>query len=64
MKRNDILMELKKVKPILKDKYGVISLALFGSYSRNEQTENNDIDIMVDLSKNSSANFFDCAFLL
>ena len=42
---------------------GVISLALFGSYSRNEQTENNDIDIMVDLSKTSSANFFDCAFL-
>ncbi len=29
-------------------KYGVSSVGLFGSYSRGEQTENSDIDILID----------------
>ena len=31
------------------DKYGIESLALFGSFARNEQTADSDIDILVKL---------------
>jgi len=41
---------LKVIKPLLREKYGVTELALFGSYSRDEQTPQSDIDIMVDTS--------------
>jgi predicted nucleotidyltransferase len=39
---------LKKHKKILKDKYKVKSIAIFGSYARNEQKETSDIDILID----------------
>ena len=45
--RNDILNTLREIKPILEEKYHLAEIALFGSYARNEQTENSDIDLMV-----------------
>jgi len=39
---------LKDIKPALYEKYGVTELALFGSYSRDGQTPQSDIDILVD----------------
>ena len=45
-----ILQKLKEVKPLLAEKYNLTELALFGSYSRNEQTEESDIDIMVSMA--------------
>ena len=45
--KDDILNKLKDVKPILEEKYYLAELALFGSYARNEQTEDSDIDLMV-----------------
>ena len=45
-----ILQKLKEVKPLLAEKYNLTELALFGSYSRNEQTEESDIDIMVSMT--------------
>ena len=41
-------MLLKKNKTILKDKYGITSLSLFGSTVRGEQTEQSDIDLFVE----------------
>lgn len=40
-------------------KFGVSAIGLFGSYSRNEQTQNSDIDILVDFdgSKETYDNF-------
>lgn len=38
---------MREIKPAL-TRYGVSELALFGSYARNEQKENSDIDILVD----------------
>jgi predicted nucleotidyltransferase len=32
--------------------YGVNQIGLFGSYLRNEATENSDIDLLVDIEKN------------
>ncbi|MEO6814551.1 MAG: nucleotidyltransferase domain-containing protein [Ginsengibacter sp.] len=48
MNKQLILQQLKKVKPVLTEKYGLIVLALFDSYSRSEETDLSDIDIMVD----------------
>ena len=45
-----ILQKLKEIKPLLASKYNLTELALFGSYSRNEQTAESDIDIMVSMA--------------
>ena len=47
-------------------KLGVEKIGLFGSYSRNEQTENSDIDILVSFrpSEETFDNLMDLSFLL
>lgn len=45
--RETILNKLREIKPLLKEKYKLTELALFGSYARDEQTPQSDIDIMV-----------------
>lgn len=42
---NSIIEILQQNLPSLKAKYQLQSLGLFGSYSRNEQTPNSDLDI-------------------
>jgi predicted nucleotidyltransferase len=59
MNQNDLYTRLKALKPILSDKYYVEKIGCFGSYSRNEQTEKSDIDILVDLKKPLGWEFFD-----
>ncbi len=45
--KDNILNTIKsKEKEILK--YGIRSIGLFGSYARDEQSENSDIDILID----------------
>ena len=51
-----ILQKLKEVKPLLAEKYNLTELALFGSYSRNEQTAESDIDIMVSMTTSDFRN--------
>lgn len=59
-----ILSELRRVKPELQQKYGLSEIALFGSYSRDEQTPESDIDLMLDFEKIDANKFFECAFAL
>lgn len=40
---------LNKLSEIDKNKFGIKKIGLFGSYSRNEQTENSDIDVFIEL---------------
>ena len=47
LSKNEILLTLKELKPHF-NKEGFIIKALFGSYSRDEATENSDIDILVE----------------
>jgi len=49
-----IIQKLKEFKPILEKEYEVSEVGIFGSYVREEQTENSDIDILVELRKNHS----------
>jgi hypothetical protein len=50
-KREDILTALQSMKPDLATKYHVRSLALFGSYSRGDNTGDSDVDILVDFEQ-------------
>lgn len=43
------------------DKYGLSFMAVFGSYGRGQQTENSDIDILVDFQKPIGVEFIDLA---
>ncbi len=64
MDKQFILQKLRTLKPALQEKYGVSELALFGSYSRDEQTHESDIDIMIDFYKPVGIEFLDVVYLL
>jgi len=49
MDKIDILNFLKENKEQLQSKYNVKRIGLFGSYIRDTQTQNSDIDILVDM---------------
>ena len=55
----EIESRLKELKPILSQEYSVERIGYFGSYSRNEQTIDSDIDILVYFSKPLGWEFFD-----
>ena len=45
----DVLIEqLHSMLPELREQYGVASLAVFGSYARDEQTPASDLDVLVE----------------
>jgi predicted nucleotidyltransferase len=52
-----IIDTLKSAKPGLSGQFGLQEIALFGSYARNEQNEESDIDIMVQVNRNSFRNY-------
>ncbi len=64
IENTQILNRLRQVKPALKKEFGLTEIALFGSYARNDRTSESDIDLLIDLSKNTSSNFFNIAFQL
>jgi len=52
MKEVDKIIEkLKDLKPILENNYFIKEIGIFGSYVRDEQTENSDIDILIDYNR-------------
>lgn len=48
-----ILNYLKSNKSYFKEKYNIIKIGIFGSYSRDEQTEKSDIDIIVEFEEDT-----------
>ena len=45
--KEDILAYLREHKQEFEEKYGIVKIGLFGSYARDEQTEDSDIDIAI-----------------
>ncbi len=55
----DIEKILKNHKEILREKYFVKKIGVFGSYSRGEETPESDVDILVELFEPLGWEFFD-----
>lgn len=53
MEKQDVIKKLKKIKTDLKSRFDVDKIGIFGSYVRDEQTSNSDLDILVELKKDS-----------
>jgi predicted nucleotidyltransferase len=53
MKKNEIITILKNDKQLLKDKFGVVSIALFGSYAKGLEQSDSDIDFFVEFDNPS-----------
>ncbi len=52
MKKLDQIQQiLTEQKPYLLDRFGVVEIGVFGSYIRNEQTRESDIDLLVELER-------------
>jgi predicted nucleotidyltransferase len=43
--------ELEAIKPLLKQRYKVETIGIFGSYIRGEQTKKSDLDLLVSFSE-------------
>jgi len=46
-----ILSQLKQLLPVLSERYKVEELGVFGSYVRQEQSQDSDLDILVTFSE-------------
>ncbi len=58
MTKETIIESLRKDLPYLKNTFGVQTIGLFGSYSKNENTNNSDLDFFVEVDKPLAKNYF------
>ena len=54
----DIEKKLEEIKPLLKSKFHVNEIGYFGSFAENRQTEESDVDILVDFTVTPGWEFF------
>ncbi len=65
MKRAVVLDVLRKSKPLLAQRFGVTSLALFGSTVRDLASESSDVDVLVSFNgPATSERYFGVQFYL
>ena len=62
--RVEIEATLKQLKPSLAEKFKVKELGIFGSFVREEELEDSDVDILVEFSEPIGWEFFDLKELL
>ena len=58
---SEIHSTLKANLPLLQQKYPLDSIGIFGSYSRGDQTEYSDLDILIDYHGTMGYNFIELA---
>jgi predicted nucleotidyltransferase len=51
LSKSEIINKLKDKKEFLEKEFGVISIGLFGSYAREENQIDSDIDLLVELKR-------------
>ena len=65
MKKSEVVKMLKTHKPRLNEKFGIVDLALFGSFSRDDASAESGIDILVRFNgPASSSRYFGLQFYL
>lgn len=56
--KQEIQQKLALIKPKLMEKYAIKKVGFFGSYARNQQTKNSDLDILIELGEGLGWEFF------
>jgi len=51
MKRADVMQKLRGERESLRERYGVESLALFGSVARDQAGPDSDVDVLVEFGR-------------
>lgn len=66
MGKNIFLTRLREAMPIVRERYGVQRIGIFGSAGRGEERPDSDIDILVEFApgKATFRNFMELAFFL
>ena len=65
MKKSEVLRLLQTHKQILAERFGVTDLAVFGSFARDEATDESDLDILVTFnSPATSRSYFGVQFYI
>ncbi|MGH7827289.1 MAG: nucleotidyltransferase family protein [Candidatus Binatia bacterium] len=59
--KEEVLRILQEEKPELVRRYGVKRPALFGSYARDDQRENSDVDVLVEVDPSIGIDFVELA---
>ena len=49
---------LEQLKPVLKEKFEVETIGIFGSFTRGEQTRRSDVDVLVEFAEDAHVGFF------
>jgi len=62
----DVLSLLRQNEPILKERFGIATIGIFGSYVRGEERVDSDVDVLVTFQrgKKTFENYMDCKFYL
>jgi predicted nucleotidyltransferase len=47
----DVRQKIRNLKPIIRERYKVKTIGVFGSYVRGEAKEKSDLDVLVDFSE-------------
>jgi Predicted nucleotidyltransferases len=61
--RSDIISLLEQNRNKIKN-FGVKELGVFGSFARNEQTAESDVDVLVELEQKTFDSYMDLLFFL
>ena len=64
MKQEEIINEIRRELPRLKNEFGVNSIGLFGFFSKHKETDESDLDILVDLQPPYADHYFKLLFFL
>jgi uncharacterized protein len=56
--RKEIIAFINQNKPLLRERFHIVKIGLFGSFAREEQKEGSDLDLIIEFDENTQ-NLFD-----
>ncbi|MBO3840421.1 MAG: nucleotidyltransferase family protein [Candidatus Brockarchaeota archaeon] len=60
MKRiEEIKDKIEKLKPVLRERFRVKTIGVFGSYTRGEEREDSDLDVLVEFEEGAELSLLD-----
>ena len=65
LNRDDVLGLLREHKPIMKERFGISEISLYGSFARDEANDDSDIDVVVKFEgKPTAKTYFGAQFYI